>query len=156
MAERAAESTRALQEKFESDYLRTAAEAFPSADGYAVNGFAHKIVSADSDGLLTLGDIIAMRLAFDKANVPAEGRVLIVDPVVDATLNSYITLTSDITQFAVDILQQAAARGQRFRFNLYGFDILTSNRLHKTANASDGTNSVSNGAVWNLAMCIAD
>src|SRR5690606_726700 len=117
---------------------------------------AHKIVSSETNGTMQLSDIIAMRLAFDKANVPAEGRVLIVDPVVDATLNGFITLTSDISPFAVEILQGGVARGMRFRFNLYGFDIMTSNRLHKTTNASDGTNSITGTVVYNLAMCITD
>lgn len=158
MAQRAAESTRAIQEKYESDYLKAAAEVYALADPYAINGFAHKIVSKEANGTLQLEDIIAMRLAFDKANVPAEGRVLIVDPIADATLNGFITLTSNITQFAVDILEQGVARGQQFRFNLYGFDILTSNRLHKAPSASDGTTTLApaGGVVYNLAMCIAD
>ncbi|KAJ4598277.1 hypothetical protein HRR85_009578 [Exophiala dermatitidis] len=95
-----------------------------------------------------------MRLAFDKANVPAEGRVFIVDPVAEATLNGLVTITHDVTEFGKMILESGMARGQRFIMNLYGWDILTSNRLH-VANYNDGT-TTGNGYVGNLFMCILD
>ncbi len=154
MSERSSESTRALQEVFETDFLRTAAEAYPNADTYDINGFAHKLVAANTNGVFELDHLIAMRLAFDKANVPAEGRVFICDPIVEATLNGLVTITHDVTPFGAEILQNGMARGQRFVMSLYGWDIITSNRLH-VANASDGTTTI-NGAVHNLFMCVAD
>ena len=156
MAARAMESTRAFQEKFETDVLKAAAEVYPNADPYLVNGFAHKIVSSETNGTLQLDDIIAMRLAFDKANVPAAGRVMLVDPTADATLNQFISLTSNITQFAVDILKEGVSSDMQFKFNLYGFDIIKSNRLYGTTNADDGTNTITGPVTYNLAMCISD
>jgi hypothetical protein len=44
--------------------------------------------------------------------------------------------------------------GMRFVGQLYGFDIILSNRL-PTGNFSDGTNAVT-GAVANIAMCVLD
>lgn len=154
MAERSAESTRALQEVFETKFLKTPAEAMPNADPYNVNGFAHKIVSEDGNGVIKLDHFIAMRLAFDKANVPVEGRVAIVDPIVEATLNGLVTITSDVSPFAVDLIKNGMARGQRFFMNLYGWDVMTSNRLH-VADADDNTTSISD-AIWNLFMCVLD
>lgn len=154
MAERSAESTRSMQEVFETDFLKTAALAFPNADPYNVNNYAHKIVSANGNGVFLLDHLIAMRLAFDKANVPAEGRVFICDPVVEATLNGLVTITHDVTPFGQKILEAGMARGQRFVMNLYGWDIITSNRLH-VAQAQDGTSTIA-GAIWNVCMCILD
>lgn len=154
MAQRSAESTRAQQEKFESDFFRTAAEAYPNSSPYAINGFAHKIVSADANGVFELDHLIALRLAFDKANVPSEGRVFFADPIVEATLNGLVTITSDISPFAVGVVQNGMARGMRIVGNLYGWDIILTNRLHR-ATANDGTTTIAN-AVWNVAMCIAD
>lgn len=154
MAERSSESTRAMQEHVETRFLETIPLAMQASSPYLINGFAHKIVSTDANGVIELDHFIAMGLAFDKANVPAEGRVAIVDPVAAATLNSYITLTSDITPFAVEILTGGMARGQRFLFNLYGWDVLTSNRLYK-GTANDGTTTIT-GATWNLFMNITD
>lgn len=155
MAARAAESTRALQEVFETDFFRTVGDYYATNTGpNAVNGFAHLIVASNTNHTLQLSDLVKLRLAFDKANVPAEGRVLIVDPVVEATLNSLITITNDITPFAANILENGMARGQRFIMNLFGWDIITSNRLpHGTFN--DGTTTVTNG-VLNVAMCVLD
>lgn len=154
MAERASESTRALQEIFETDALKTAAQAFSANGPYLVNQFPHKIVSAEPDNKFALKHLIAMRIAFDKAGAPAEGRVAILDATAEATLNGMVTITSDITPFAVDILQNGMARGNRFVMNLYGWDIMTSNRLYQGP-ANDGTTSVANG-VYNLFMCLAD
>lgn len=156
MAMRSRASTRALQEKYESDAFRVLSEAMLLADPYAVNSHAHKRVSANASGLLELRDILGMRLAFNKANVPAEGRILVVDPVADATLSNYITLTSDISPFAVQILEGGISSGSQFRFNLYGFDIMTSNRLYTATGATDGTNTLAGDVVYNIAMCVAD
>lgn len=154
MAARSAESTRAIQEVFESRFLSKAQSLQTNANANAVNGFAHRIASAASGNVMQLADIIKMKLAFDKANVPMSGRVLIVDPVTAATLDGQVSIGRDVTPFAERILQNGFAREHQYLMNLYGFDIITSNRLPK-GTFSDGTTSVSN-AVANIAMCVAD
>jgi hypothetical protein len=154
MAERSAESTRAIQENFETRFLATAAQAHSASDPYAINGFAHKIVSGATNDIFTTDMLADMRLAFDKANVPQNGRVFIVDPVVEATLNKLTTITHDVTEFGRNILENGLSNGSRYSMSLYGFDLIVSNRLF-VGDANDGTNSVT-GAVWNIAMCVAD
>ncbi|MNQ04012.1 hypothetical protein D3C85_167190 [compost metagenome] len=155
MAERAAESTRAIQETFESDFLKTAGAYFAANVGpHNINGFAHQIVSPAVNNVFELEGLIRMRLAFDKANVPSEGRVFICDPVVEATLNSLVTITHDVSPFGQKILEAGMARGQRFIMTLFGWDIITSNRLH-VATYNDGTTSLA-GGVGNLFMCVLD
>lgn len=154
MAARAAESTRAIQEVFETDFLKTVGDYYAgAATTHAVNGFAHLLPATTTNKTLALSDLIKMRLAFDKANVPSDGRILIVDPVVEATLNGLVTITSNITPFAANIVENGMARGQRFIMNLFGWDILTSNRL-PTGTWTDGTTSVT--GVLNIAMCVLD
>lgn len=155
MAARATEHTRALQERFETDFLATASAPFATATtGLPVNGFNHFIVSSATNNIFTINHLIDLRLAFDKANVPAEGRVFIVDPVVEATLNKKVSITNDVTPFASAILANGLASGQRFISNWFGWDILTSNRLYVGA-ANDGTTSLAS-AVFNLGMCVLD
>ena len=158
MGERSAESTRAIQENFETRFLETAQSSQTDANANLINGFAHRISStvatSGSENSFALSQLIQLRLAFDKANVPGEGRVFICDPVVEATLNGLVTITHDVTPFGQKILEQGMARGQRFIMNLYGFDIIQSNRL-PTGTFSDGTTSVSS-AVANIAMCVLD
>ncbi len=155
MAARSSEHTRALQERFETDFLSTAADPYKTAtDGKPINGFPHFIVSDETNNTFSTEHLVRMRLAFDKANVPSVGRVAIVDPVVEATLNLRVNITNDVTQFAANIMANGLASGMRFINNWYGWDIMTSNRLYKGA-ADDGTTSVANG-VFNLCMCILD
>lgn len=155
MSARSAESTRALQEVFETTFLKTIGDYYAATPGpHLVNGFPHLHVSDATNGVMRLDDFLKMRLAFDKANVPAEGRVAIVDPVVEATLSGYVTLTSNITPFAVGIIEGGMARGQRFLFNLFGWDILTSNRLPINT-YNDGTTTGTN-YVGNIFMSVLD
>lgn len=154
MAARSMESTRAIQEKFESDFFTAAAAPYAAAStGLPINGFAHFIVSGETNDVFSLSHLIAMRLAFDKANVPAEGRIFICDPVVEATLNTNVSITTDVTPFAENILKNGMARGQRFIMNLFGWDIMTSNRLYQGA-ANDGSNTAT--GVFNMFMCVLD
>ena len=154
MSARSVESTRALQETFESRFLSVCNSAQTNANANAINGFAHRIASAETNNVFALKHLIAMRLAFDKANVPDSGRVFICDPVVEATLNGLVTITNDVSPFGEMILKEGMARGQRFVMQLFGWDIITSNRL-PTGTFSDGTTSVT-GGVANIFMCVLD
>jgi len=153
MAARSTESTRALQETFESRFLSVCNAAQTNANPNTINGFPHRIASAETNDVFALKHLIAMRLAFDKANVPAEGRIFICDPVVEATLNGLVTITHDVSPFGQKILEMGMARGQRFVMSLFGWDIITSNRL-PTGTFGDGTETVT--GVANIFMCIAD
>lgn len=154
MSARSSESTRAIQEIFETRFLRKANTSQTNAAANLVNGFAHRIASAEVNNVISLGHFISMKLAFDKANVPMAGRVAIVDPVVAATLDKLVTIGRDVTPFGAQILQNGFDRDHQFLMNLYGWNIITSNRLD-TGTFSDGTTSVTNG-VANVFMSVAD
>lgn len=154
MAQRSAESTRAIQENFETRFLEVAESGQVNNDPNLVNGFPHRIASAETDNTAAISHFVAMKIAFDKANVPAEGRVAIVDPVVEATLNSSVTITHDVTPFGQRILEEGLARGQRLSMSIMGWDIITSNRLPR-GEFGDGTTTVADG-VANLFMSVLD
>lgn len=154
MAGRSQESTRAIQETFETRFLRKCNSSQTNAAANLINGFAHRIVSAEVNNVIALSHFIAMKLAFDKANVPMAGRIAIVDPVVGATLDKTISLGRDITPFATQILGNGWVREHQFLMNLYGWNVITSNRLFQ-GSVGDGTTTVANG-VANVFMCVAD
>jgi hypothetical protein len=154
MSARSSESTRAIQEIFESRFLKKANTSQVNASPNLVNGFAHRIASTESGNVAALKHFIDMKLAFDKANVPMAGRVAIVDPVVAATLDRLVSIGRDVTPFGQRILENGFDRDHQFLMNLYGWNIITSNRLD-TGTFSDGTTSVSN-AVANVFMSVAD
>ena len=167
LAMRAMESTRALQEDFETKFLRVAGiSAQTAANKNAINGFDHRWVAdsaADNSYKIGLQDFIDMKLSFDKANVPQFGRVAIVDPVVEATLNKLAgaTVSMDRNPQFQAVLEQGFERGHKFLFNLFGWDIWTSNRLPTITAAEAIThNGVADtapiGSVANLFMNVLD
>ena len=137
-AMRAMESTRAIAEVMETDFLSAANAAQTSAAVNLVNGRPHRWVAGGAAGTsrnMTMADFIAMKLAFDKANAPQGGRIAIVDPVVEATLNSLTNLVnvSNNPMFG-GIVTEGFARDHKFIRNIFGWDIYTSNMLpSKTA-----------------------
>lgn len=166
MAMRSMESTRALQEDFESKFLLVAGiTAQTASNGNQVNGFDHRWV-ADSAGdnsyKIGLSDFIDMKLAFDKANVPQGGRICLVDPVVEATLNKLAaTFAVDRNPQFQQLLEEGFVREHKFLFNLLGWDIWTSNRLPRLAASETIThNGVAEtapaGSVANVFMSVLD
>lgn len=158
MAGRSQESTRAIQETFETRFLAKCNSSQNQSTPNTVNGFAHRLASAvattGSENTATLDHFIKMKLAFDKANVPMAGRVAIVDPVVGATLDRLVNISRDVTPFGQKILEQGFSRDHEFLMNLYGWNIITSNRLAR-GTLGDGTTTVTDG-VANVFMSLAD
>lgn len=153
-AEHQAEATRAVQENFESRFLEVCNSAQTDADANEVNSFAHRIGSAETNDVIALSHFIDMKLAFDKAQVPYGSRIAIVDPVCASTLDRLVGIQSDVTDFGKGIMENGFDRDHQFLMNLYGWNIITSNRLPK-GDFSDGTNAVS-GAVANVFMSVMD
>ena len=168
MSMRALESTRALGENHESRFLAVANAAQTGAAVNLVNGRPHRWIGGGSGittRVMSLSDFIAMKLAFDKANVPAGGRIAIVDPIVEATINSLTNLVNVSNNPMFEgIITDGFARDHKFVRNIFGFDIYTSNRLPvKTAteavNASTyglANTTAQIGDVANIFMCVAD
>lgn len=154
MTARASESTRAIQETFESRFLKKCNTSQTNAAANLVNGFPHRVASSEVNNVIALNHFIAMKLAFDKANVPMAGRIAIVDPVVGSTLDKLTSIARDVTPFGQKILENGFDREHSYLMNLYGWNIISSNRLDK-GTFSDGTTSVTNG-VANVFMNVAD
>jgi hypothetical protein len=133
-AARAMSSTRAIQETFESRFLRTAGILSQTAgNGNAINGFDHRWVAdsaANNTYMIGLQDFIDMKVSFDKANVPQAGRIALVDPVVEARLNALAaTFVVDRNPQFQKLLEEGFSKEHKFLFNIMGWDIWTSNRL---------------------------
>jgi hypothetical protein len=159
MAERSAESTRALQEHFETRFFEVCEGSQTDANANLVNGFPHRIASAVTtvghENTFSLDHLIAMRLAFQKANVPDDGNVFICDGTVEATLNSLVTITHDVTPFGEALLKEGMSRGMQFVMNLFGWNIITSNRL-ATGTFGDGTTTITTTGIANVFMNVLD
>lgn len=159
---RGQEAVRAIQEYRESQALSVLNLSQTDQSGTnSINGFAHRIAASAGDtaneGIISLADLIKMKLAFDKAEVPAAGRIAIVDPVVGATLNSLYQGTAqvDSNPLMQQILTGGFSRDHQYIMDLFGWSIMSSNRLPKLGNLTvDGQ--LVNTPVANIFMCIAD
>ena len=167
MAMRAMESTRALGENHETKFLSVANAAQTAAGLNLVNGRPHRWVgsAASNARTLTLDDFISMKLAFDKANVPAGGRIAVVDPVVEATLNSLQNLVNVSNNPMFEgMVTEGFARDHKFVRNIFGFDVYTSNFLPSltATEAIDASGygltseTAAVGDKANIFMCVAD
>jgi len=149
-------ATRALQEYYETQFLATCNSAQTNSAANNVNGFQHRIASNETNDVISLAHIQRMKLAFDKANVPAAGRVLLVDPVVECTLNGLMVTSNAVSYNPMfeGIVNSGFSRDHKFVRNIFGFDIYTCNRL-PTGSFGDGTYTCPTG-VANIAMCVQD
>ena len=170
MGMRAMESTRAFGEQHETRFLKVAAEGFGVSTNLGlVNGRPHRWVAGGASAtnrLMTMSDFIAMKLSFDKANVPASGRIAIVDPIVEATINGLVLNTTSISynpQFE-GLMTTGFSASHRFVRNIMGFDVYTSNFL-PAAGVAVTLNAAAYGLanddtvatdVANVFMCVAD
>ena len=162
-AARGKESTRALQEHFESRFLQACNDAQTADAANAVNSIAHRITANGANRELELADIAHMKLGFDKANVSAGGRIAIVDPVVEATLNTLTNLVNVSNNPMFEgIINEGFARDHKFVRNIFGFDIYTSNRLDTVAaetsavDRSGNTTATVAGDIANVFMSVLD
>lgn len=162
MQERAMESSRAMAEYFETKFLAACNDAQTANTANNINGVAHRIVGNGSGRVVELEDFAFMKYAFDKAKVPQSGRIAIVDPMVEYTLNklyngSWVANNPSFT----GIITEGFAQSHKFVTNIFGFDIWTSNLLPTVgAEAAltdrDGNTTASvAGDVANIFMCVA-
>lgn len=167
---RAMEATRAIQEDFETKFLKmcgdgtTGAQTVNSANN--VNGFPHRFTGTGAGNIMELADLAYMALSFDKANVPMAGRVGIIDSVVAKTITDIAggsTANQNQPQWQA-ILENGWEMNHKFVINIYGWDLWTSNRLFVTLVeeaslvSGDGTAAPANtlGNVANVFMSILD
>lgn len=151
---RAQESTRAMAEHFETLFLKACDDAQTNADPNTINGRAHRIASAETNNVASLDHFIQMKLAFDKSRAPQAGRIAIVDPTVEATLNSLTNLVNVSNNPMFEgIVTEGFSQSHKFVRNIFGWDIWTSDLLDK-GSKDDGTTTIANG-VANVFMSVA-
>lgn len=168
-AEIVPQSLRAIKEAYETDLL-SQISAQTASDPNLFNTVAHRIEAGGTNKVLDLEDIAYLKLGFDKVNAPDEGRILIVDPIVEITLNALVGAQAFTNNPMFEgMVGEGFSKGRKFIRNIFGFDIWVSNRLATATVAetitytgilppsgSGGTGEIAVGDKFNLAMCVAD
>ena len=168
MGLRARASTRALAQHHESRFLATCTTIQTNASVNLVNSVPHRWVAGGAGAtnrVMTLEDLLVMQYAFDEADVPQEGRIAIVPPIVAAAMNNLTNIVnaSNNPMFQ-GIVETGFQRNHKFVRNIFGWDIWTSTRLpRKTATEAldASTYTLANdtaeiGDIASIFMCIAD
>lgn len=146
----------AIQEAYETDMLAALNNGQTAADTNSFNGFAHRIASGETGQVISLEHFRAMKLAFDKAHMPQNGRIAVVDAVAEATLNGLTNLVnvSNNPRFE-GVVNTGFARERQFLYNIFGWDIYVSDRLPRIASETVDGNAITSG-VANIFMCVSD
>lgn len=158
------QSLRAIKESYETDLLATATSTSNGmvtlGDANKINGKDHRWIANGTNNTITMEDFLYAKLSFDKANVPDEGRIAIVDPIVEATLNNLTNLVNVSNNPMFEgMVTTGFSKGRKFVRNIFGFDIWVSNRLPRVAseaisNSEIGAASITSG-VNNIFMSVA-
>lgn len=157
MAMRASEATRALNEYFETRFLATANSAQTASDANDINGFSHRIGATGANQTMSEDDLINLALSFDKAGVPRQGRIGIVDPVVAATFQKKVVITSQVDMNPTNqaLMEKGFDDNHQFVLQIHGWNLWVSNFLPDVASETVGAVTVTTGKA-NIFMCIAD
>jgi len=160
LSARAEEGMIAWKERVQTDAFQSLEDSQTAANANSINGFAHRFVGAGgTNQVMTLSDFSDMSLAFTKANVPAEGRIAIVDPVVATTIEQGFqgTFNVDSNPTTQAVLEAGMPQGMQFRFNIFGWNVFVSNLLPDIAAGTsvDGVTSSTRAGKVNLFMSIA-
>ena len=154
------ETTRALAEYFETQAFSVLDAGQTAGAANNINGFSHRFNASGDNDEIEIADFSSMRLSFDKANCPQGGRIAIVDPVVGASLEQKMQSNYSVNRNPTfqGMLETGFVADHRFMFNLFGWDVYTSNRLPTSTETlthwdGSGSSAITLG-VANLFMCI--
>ena len=158
---------RAIKEHYETKLLAAFPDSQTAANANAINGYAHRFVASGANATLDLADFIYMKLVMDKSFLPDQGRILIVDGVVEATLNGLPNLVNASNNPMWEgVITSGFGKNMRFVKNIFGFDIFISNRLEDVSSEAVDTSGITvpapsssatvTSGVANVALCVAD
>lgn len=140
---------RAIQVAVETRIFERANAGQTASDLNVINGARHRWVgsgTSPANDIIALKDFVYAKYALDKANVPAMGRVAIVDPSVEVALNTLTNIVNVSNNPNWEgILPTGLNTGMRFSKSIYGFDVYVSNYLPSGISETINSNSVTNG-----------
>lgn len=137
---------RAISERVETDIMALA-NTQTLSDLNTINGGNHRFVANGTNETIDLADFARAKYALQKANVPIQNLVAIVDPSVGFQIE---TLTNIVNVSDNHNLEGPIAEGMmqnmEFKKNIYGFNIFVSNYLADANETIDGKTTASGKA----------
>lgn len=136
---------RALDKVMEVDILALGPEAQTASNTNTINGAYHRWVAGGTNETIEIDDFARALYALQKADVPMNNLVAIVDPSVAHTLGTLSNLSNVSNNPRWEgIVRDGITTGMHFRMNVHGFDVYVSNNLKTGVNET--INSVTSAA----------
>ena len=121
---------RAIAKAMEVDILNLGYAGQTASNANLINSAAHRWVAAGTNQAISANDFARARYSLQKANVPMTNLVAIVDPSVEYQLSTITNLTSLTNNPRWEgVVREGMSTGMKFLFNVYGFDVYTSQNL---------------------------
>lgn len=121
---------RALAVAMEVDFLASGPNGQTGSDANAINGADHRWIGQGTNETMDIKDFAKANYALNKANVPFNNRVAVVDPSVAYKLETLTNLVNvSNNPMWQGIITSGLSDGMKFIRNIYGFDVYVSNLL---------------------------
>lgn len=123
---------RAIMVDYETRVFSVANSGQTASSLNTINGGDHRWVGSGTNETITLADFARAQYSLKKANVPMTNLVAVVDPSVIYTLQTQTNIVNLLSPMpkAEAIVSDVTPTGMRFTgFNIYGFDVYSSNYL---------------------------
>ena len=147
MAKFIPEQNRAIMKDLEVKILKEGPTNQTADDTNTINGAYHRFVGSGTNETISPVDFQLARYSLQKAAVPMNNLICIVDPSVEvtlATLSNLVNVSNNPTWEGV--VRTGASTGMRFLMSIYGWDVYTSLNLHvNTASETIDSKTVSAG-----------
>jgi len=134
------EQAQAIMERFETDTLALAMNQFAGTDDLNnINGVAHRKIAGGTNEVIVPADFAFAGYSLQKAKVPRQNLIAIVDPSVAYALETSTNLVNVSNNPKWEgLIETGIANNFRFIKNVYGFDIFESNLLPTMNETIDG------------------
>lgn len=138
---------RAIQKAMEVDMLAAGPDGQTASALNTINGANHRWVGSGTNETIAIKDFALARYALQRANVPMTNLVAIVDPSVEFELSTLANTVNTLTPAPKwqSIVHDGLSTGMQFKFNLYGFDVYTSQNLKQGMSETIDGKTVSTG-----------
>jgi hypothetical protein len=111
-----------------------------------INGAPHRFYGQGAGNVISPQDFALAKYSLQKAAVPMENLVAIVDPSVEFQLSTMTNLVNvSYNPQWEGIVRDGMTNGMRFKMNIYGFDVYISNFLKTGVTETIDGQSASNG-----------
>ena len=141
---------RALMEAVEARIFERGNSSQTASSLNTINGGNHRFVASGTNEILTPKDFALALYALQRALVPLTNLTAIIDPSAVYAIQTQAAVTGLLSpdQQWQSVVKDNILTGMKFKFNLYGFDVYSSNYLPsgiaETINARTTTTAVAN------------